>query len=1244
MANSDWTSKVFRLRNLPDGLAKPAAVGSLLSHLLALPPDHIVVYSVTRAPSVYENPSTRVATLQMKSMPERLKPIADRREWELPITEPGEQIGTVLILDTHFRVLTAMHEPISSQHVVDCIAIPGLASHPFGSWQPHGPDKSFMWILDAAPKGFRTLIYGYDSELPGSESFQSIHDIASKPAVFLAHSLGGLVLMEAMVQIANSLDKGISGILNNIRGAVMCGVPTLGMDQAHLMSMVEGQPNERFILSLSQDGGNDYVQDLNERFEGLAFLKKARLVWTYETKKTPIAALQEDGKWRRERDGPKKVLVGRHSATSRRYSKPGLESRSSLMIPINEDHSNMVKFGKGHSDLALVVDAISEVYKFIPDQPQPAMDSGVARGPDANRESWSPPDLQVSDPGFSDDPLLLELGRTLSALDELHGEIYSSELDFRVKSIDDPFEDTFNWIFELETFSTWLQEGAGLFWIHGKPGSGKSTLMKLIFQSDETRNLLHRWLRNSHEIVAGFFFHHRGSAIQKSLEACSAGLKEQLSCHHAESARIQKDLATTVQTVSKIESELSQLSLSEEKEPLAPPSRERANVLQRQLRAITSNNKAKYQEEMAAVGARIESISARLKNLTTTFQPFGTGPEFSFLSEVGKAFRDCNDLALIPRLERLLRLLLGQNLVHIDLILFFDALDEFDGKDDTISRFMKSLLDVSAASKTRIKVCMSSRPTAVLKAHFDSCPGFAIQAHTKSDIQQYTVRSMPVLAGLVPAIIERANGIFLWVKLATRVLLETIQQAPESVTLRDLETKLEKLPEDLLEFYEMIVERISKQYRFRTFALLDLLFRQTDPPFTALQVRDAVMLSDCGTFEEAVERLAAATTSLTSDERGARDDIHTWSGGLVEIKLQNGISRPQFMHQTVLEFIMGPWFKRIVVGDHMTTILHESGHSFYTKYWLAHRAIEAREHTDLGLFAHHAVLSEGTTGKSQYRFLSTIRFRDLQVFDHGTRFHPASDRLNPMRDYLFLLLAASFGLNLCLRDWVERNGRLQLGSPEDRWPLLSSLFFFPPSGKFEARYLDTAQILFDNGFRITQDPHFFPRVLAELWASRLKGADEEDRTLPDPLMRSIPTGTLLTLVKLALDCGQDPNTTLTFFSSIGIPECRPLHVASPAVAEELIKRGADPKLASAQRSPRLAIHWIFEHPEEFKGEGRLDCAGRYEMCDILVRNGGIIDGMRLHAAERTLAEFESNGHDTTLIHRDGRSCREELRG
>lgn len=70
-----------------------------------------------------------------------------------------------------------------------------------------------MWLRDVLPddlKPVRIMTYGYRSELEGSKSFQVLEDIAStfrlvlmtlrrprnRPIVFIAHSLGGLVLKE----------------------------------------------------------------------------------------------------------------------------------------------------------------------------------------------------------------------------------------------------------------------------------------------------------------------------------------------------------------------------------------------------------------------------------------------------------------------------------------------------------------------------------------------------------------------------------------------------------------------------------------------------------------------------------------------------------------------------------------------------------------------------------------------------------------------------------------------------------------------------------------------------------------------------------------------------------------------------------------------------------------------------------------------------------------------------------------
>lgn len=67
-------------------------------------------------------------------------------------------------------------------------------------------------------------------------------------------------------------------------------------------------------------------------------------------------------------------------------------------------------------------------------------------------------------------------------------------------------------------FSRWLQEGDETFWISGKPGSGKSTLMKFIAGHQETKRMLKnsQWAGSNKVVVASHYFWSTGTAIQRS--------------------------------------------------------------------------------------------------------------------------------------------------------------------------------------------------------------------------------------------------------------------------------------------------------------------------------------------------------------------------------------------------------------------------------------------------------------------------------------------------------------------------------------------------------------------------------------------------------------------------------------------------------------------------------------------------------------------------------------------------------
>lgn len=114
-----------------------------------------------------------------------------------------------------------------------------------------------------------------------------------------------------------------------------------------------------------------------------------------------------------------------------------------------------------------------------------------------------------------------------------------SEMHDRQESIHDNFEGTFKWIYHpprdvdrpWDSFTTWLTMGHGIYWITGKAGSGKSTLMRMLHQNERTVDLLRIWCSNLPLVTASFFFWNSGSKIQMSQDGLLRSVLLQI--HHA---------------------------------------------------------------------------------------------------------------------------------------------------------------------------------------------------------------------------------------------------------------------------------------------------------------------------------------------------------------------------------------------------------------------------------------------------------------------------------------------------------------------------------------------------------------------------------------------------------------------------------------------------------------------------------------------------------------------------------------
>ncbi len=214
----------------------------------------------TLAPDLRRN---HVATVRFRQLPDRLRTLArgDQLTIDVHTLHVTASSPTVrLAIDQHFQGITVLFSPSTSDHNVDVLAVPGLGGHPYGSFVHKG--DGHMWLSDGLPRDMptaRVMIYGYESGLQDSTSFAGLDDLAGslrleigrllrsgeQSLILVGHSLGGLLVKEALVQLAESNSE--VDQIRRIIGALFFGVPNNGMDIASLIPMVNGQPN-RFLL------------------------------------------------------------------------------------------------------------------------------------------------------------------------------------------------------------------------------------------------------------------------------------------------------------------------------------------------------------------------------------------------------------------------------------------------------------------------------------------------------------------------------------------------------------------------------------------------------------------------------------------------------------------------------------------------------------------------------------------------------------------------------------------------------------------------------------------------------------------------------------------------------------------------------------------------------------------------------------------------------------------------------------
>lgn len=137
---------------------------------------------------------------------------------------------------------------------------------------------------------------------------------------------------------------------------------------------------------------------------------------------------------------------------------------------------------------------------------------------------------------------------------QIHHSLLFPEIEERRERIAEAHKRTFEWIFhgtsrtscpddvapdsappQWDSFTGWLRGDRNTpYWITGKPGSGKSTLMKYLYHEERTLAHIKHWSLDRPLISAGFFFWNSGTVMQMSFLGLLQSLLYQCVSTHPE--------------------------------------------------------------------------------------------------------------------------------------------------------------------------------------------------------------------------------------------------------------------------------------------------------------------------------------------------------------------------------------------------------------------------------------------------------------------------------------------------------------------------------------------------------------------------------------------------------------------------------------------------------------------------------------------------------------------------------------
>jgi hypothetical protein len=405
-------------------------------------------------------------------------------------------------------------------------------------------------------------------------------------------------------------------------------------------------------------------------------------------------------------------------------------------------------------------------------------------------------------------------------------------MEFRHSKIVEAHPNTFCSVFS-DKLAPWLQGKDPIFWISGKAGSGKSTLMKYLIHDRKTELNLQTWSGSRRLVVASYFFWINGTVMQKSQQ----GLLQ--------------------------------------------------SILYDILRRFPNLIRL--------------SFPHRWQSMTTGSSGFPFGLDFEPWT----------------RLELLnaFRLITEHNINSTRFCLFIDGLDEYEGEHEELIQVVKDL-----AGTSNVKLCIASRPWNVFESAFGKTENLKVylQSVNKPDIQLYVKNKLEdradfiALRGrdlqadvLIEELIEKAQGVFLWVYLVVRSLIRGLQNSDR---ISDMQRRLRSFPDDLDALFSRMLMSLDPIYRTQAARAFQISLSACRP-LSLLNYWYSDVEEENPNFA-----LCMPVRDIRNDERRSRHEeikkrLNGRCKGFLESTIEPGEepqfqNRVDFLHRTVRDFLM----------------------------------------------------------------------------------------------------------------------------------------------------------------------------------------------------------------------------------------------------------------------------------------------------------------------------------------------------